>query len=317
MNAMTSAARPLPGARITPCGGGGASCLVLVPAYSAAPSAWELHALRNNLAVLRRWPVALLAPEDFDASAYYDVAARQGAKLGLVGFPAQCFRSVPDYNRLCLSLELYERVRAYDYVLIMQLDAWLFCDEVGEWLAKGYDYVGAPVYAGVDGCERPHLAGVGNGGLSLRRVAWCRTVVESLCGSGIWLTPRGAVEYQTNRWFWDGGGARRAWHYAVRAAKMMFGWRNTRRYWQQHSLWDEDQVLSFLAARAYGLQPRLPSATEAATFAFDKEARCLFALTGRLPMGCHAFRRYEWAEFWTHHIPEPEAPSSTTSARER
>jgi hypothetical protein len=37
------------------------------------------------------------------------------------------------------SKQFYERFVAYDYMLIYQLDAYVFKDELDDWSAKGYD----------------------------------------------------------------------------------------------------------------------------------------------------------------------------------
>lgn len=44
-----------------------------------------------------------------------------------------------------LSAEFYDRFAAYEYVLIYQLDAFVFADRLAEFCQMGYDYIGAPV----------------------------------------------------------------------------------------------------------------------------------------------------------------------------
>lgn len=43
-----------------------------------------------------------------------------------------------------LSAEFYERFLAWDYILLCQTDAFVFRDELADWCARGYDYIGAP-----------------------------------------------------------------------------------------------------------------------------------------------------------------------------
>ncbi len=63
----------------------------------------------------------------------------------------------------------------YQYMLIYQTDSYLFKDEIEEWCNKGYDYIGAPIISGLKIWEQDNVNDwtpkVGNGGLSLRRIA--------------------------------------------------------------------------------------------------------------------------------------------------
>ena len=102
------------------------------------------------------------------------------------------FTDIHAYNTLMLSPEFYERFTAYRYILIAQLDTYIFRDELQAWCARGYDYVGAPWivrdiyrhplmrlcsaikkrYCEATGKPNSQVTGnkVGNGGLSLRKV---------------------------------------------------------------------------------------------------------------------------------------------------
>lgn len=41
---------------------------------------------------------------------------------------------------------------------------------------------------------------------------------------------------------------------------------------------------------------------EASHFAFEKHPSFLFSQNGQLPFGCHAWRKYEYDEFWGKYI---------------
>jgi hypothetical protein len=88
-----------------------------------------------------------------------------------------------------LSLDLYQRFTGFEYILLYQLDAWVFRDELDFWCQKGYDFIGAPwidmnillwlkqdiypkklyYYHKLFGNGR-YISKVGNGGFSLRKV---------------------------------------------------------------------------------------------------------------------------------------------------
>ena len=57
-------------------------------------------------------------------------AARSGVQLGLLRFSDHWFHRVSTYNKLMLSLDFYVRFSAYGYLLVYQLDAWVFSDEL-------------------------------------------------------------------------------------------------------------------------------------------------------------------------------------------
>ena len=81
---------------------------------------------------------------------------------------------------LWMSKQFYFRfLPNYKYMLIYQLDAWVFTDNLQEWCDKGYDYIGAPFLSIVKkNSPRVIFKGVGNGGLSLRRIQYCIDVLS-------------------------------------------------------------------------------------------------------------------------------------------
>lgn len=162
---------------------------VVVPVYSKSLPERERKSLQQTVKMLGRYPIILLAPEGLDISAItaeFPVCEVMrvsdewlGSKNGIEG-----------YNAMCMSREFYEMFADCDYILICQTDAWIFRDELAEWCDKGYDCVAAPwlrrpIYnlplvkqymawrAGR--ATRPTRQilynKVGNGGLSLRKVA--------------------------------------------------------------------------------------------------------------------------------------------------
>jgi hypothetical protein len=58
-------------------------------------------------------------------------------------------------------------------MLIYQLDAWVFKDDLMKWCNKGYDYIGAPWFEDFGSYEKgKKLWRVGNGGFSLRKIKY-------------------------------------------------------------------------------------------------------------------------------------------------
>ena len=91
------------------------------------------------------------------------------------------FEGIKGYNQLLLSKKFYKRFSTFDYILIHQLDAFLFKEQLEFWCDQNYDYIGAPwlrddrFLAKLLRSEKVRNRNivfnkVGNGGLSLRKV---------------------------------------------------------------------------------------------------------------------------------------------------
>jgi len=157
---------------------GAGQAIVVVPVYKAQPDALEAVSWDRCLEVFPRTPIALVAPEGLDLEAYVRPEHQRARPIHVVRFDPGFFRNTTTYSRLLLSARFYQAFASYEFVLIHQLDAFVFRDELADWCTRGYDYIGAPW---ID-CEwlleaRSSLPAetrdnvVGNGGFSLRRVA--------------------------------------------------------------------------------------------------------------------------------------------------
>ena len=169
--------------------------VVVIPVYKPELSAYEKIALTQCQAVLSGYDIVVVKPESLDLN----------FKLDHTGFSTQSFadhyfEDIHGYNRLMLSAGFYNSFSKYEYMLIHQLDAFVFSDQLEYWCSQGYDYIGAPWFAEKDpsnifdeliswvknylyvrynvkykdGMPKigKQLAGrVGNGGFSLRKIA--------------------------------------------------------------------------------------------------------------------------------------------------
>lgn len=147
--------------------------VVVIPVYKEALAADEKLSFAQCLRVLGRHPITLVAPQGLALDAYRSAHVQ----LGVRRFDATYFQSARTYNRLMLAPSFYAAFLRWQYILIYQLDAFVFSDQLAEWCRRGYDYVGAP-WIGADWLDhlpiqRPRWSRnniVGNGGFSLRRV---------------------------------------------------------------------------------------------------------------------------------------------------
>ena len=117
--------------------------IVVIPIYTTALSDAELSALRHNLRVLASHDTAVVKPESLDLTPLYTALGMEPS-WRVESFPDEFFAGRKGYNRLMLSEVFYERFLAWEYLLIMQTDVYVFSDRLDAWCARGYDYVGAP-----------------------------------------------------------------------------------------------------------------------------------------------------------------------------
>ena len=126
---------------------------------------FEKISLKQGLHVLGNYSFCLLAPHSMDVGSYMKYHNFQVER-----FSDSFFISKKAYSELMLCPELYHRFEKYKYMLVFQLDVFVFADRLKEFCDKGYDYVGAPVPR-VSPIWRNIGVSVGNGGFSLRRIS--------------------------------------------------------------------------------------------------------------------------------------------------
>lgn len=149
---------------------------VVIPIYKVMPSESEIKSFKQCLAVLRDYPIILIAPLNLDIQLYNEIA---GKKLTCIRFANRYFISTKGYSELLLNRLFYKHFTAFTSILIYQLDAWVFRDELSYWCSLGYDYIGAPWLDAppISSGKKPLINfssllrnKVGNGGFSLRKV---------------------------------------------------------------------------------------------------------------------------------------------------
>jgi len=209
---------------------------------------------------------------------------RDNNQLQIESFSDHFFKGVSGYNRLMLSEEFYERFAKYDYILVHQLDAFVFSDELLAWCRRDYDYVGAPwlpsnrvpnwytlsraqlrriyyrwarkTYRDTKIINAKQYAySVGNGGFSLRRTKQMLKVLQSL---------------------------------SARADRYRNG------DLERH----HEDIFFCVEANRYFHHVKLPNFREAAAFSWELQPAVARELNrGKLPFGCHAWNkmyRDEW-----------------------
>lgn len=279
-------------------------CIVVIPVYKELPSVSEQASFRQTLSILASHSICIFTHNLCNIDWYRRVAEELGKTFSVEFFDESYFRSVEGYNNLCFSAEFYERFSAYEYMLICQLDAWVFRDELDYWCDKGYDYIGAPIfYAYNDKSFTNKVLGVGNGGFCLRRISHCLNVINA-DRNKVFLKPWPLIRLYWNYFLYNDkfkSWKRRLLIMPTIIAKC-FGVYNTINYYiGKHA--NEDMIYGTWANCSWGNHAIIPGAKDAARFSFEVHPEMLYHKNGdQLPFGCHAFEKWEYESFWIKYI---------------
>ena len=248
--------------------------LVLIPVYKVNLSDSEKKSLERTLSVLADYPIAIIKPESLEIQLSSLISCySENAKVGMISFDDKYFESVKHYNRLLLGKEFYQRFLDYRYILICQLDVFLFTDNLAYWVSKNYDYIGSPWPIEE---EKKFLKAARKSTIS-----W-------------WYF----ITYLVNRWFFNkkdyaignGGLSLR------KVKKSLFIVKTFSMVIKKYKL-NEDIFWSISAPL---LNPffRVPNLKDALAFSFEKSPAYYYKMNDeQLPFGCHAWEKYD-PGFW-------------------
>ena len=252
--------------------------VIVIPVYKTQLSVYEQISLAQCRSVLSSHTIIFVKPVSLNIDEVVYCAG-----FPTVNFDDHYFQSIYGYNELLMTEAFYKSFSKYEYMLIYQLDAFVFSDQVNYWCNKAFDYIGAPwlrlkpyknlfdkvftgaknyLYMRYDAKYKNGLPKtgkqienrVGNGGFSLRKT----DKFAALC-----------VQYKS---LID--------HYVE----------------LKHPWFNEDIFWSIALNRKIE-QIKKPSFKEAARFSIETNPQLGFKLTGnQLPFGCHGWDKN--VEFW-------------------
>jgi hypothetical protein len=250
------------------------SVKIIIPIYKTYFGELEEKSFLQCVKVLKNHQIVLVQPEGLDN----DYITKQYSGISVESFPKRYFENIEGYNELLLSASFYERFLETNYILIYQLDAFVFKDELLKWCDKEYDYIGAPWIASPKNTisskyfnmiarnfrskrknEREEtFFKVGNGGLSLRKTESHYLIAKQ--NSAVISKFLNADVKQI---------------YAI-----------------------EDVFWSLQAPKLYA-NFKIPDYKEAVYFAIDRKPKIALALCNdQLPFGCHGINKPKVIEFW-------------------
>lgn len=142
------------------------NAIIAIPVYKNSLNQFEQISLIQGSAIFDKYTITYIAPESLNVD--YGIG-----NIKIEKFSNEYFKNTATYSELLLSPSFYQRFEKYEYMLIYQLDAFVFSDRLEEFCDLGYDYIGAPINEG--GWKKYH---VGNGGLSLRKISSVLNLLE-------------------------------------------------------------------------------------------------------------------------------------------
>lgn len=149
---------------------------IVIPVYKEICHDWEKFALERCSHILNRYQIIFFGPQTMKYDYYLNIVK----DAEITTFDDRFFTSIESYSDLLLSKIFYESFLEYQYILIYQLDAFVFEDKLSDWCDKNYDYIGAPWFKDYGQSMAEGLVGVGNGGFCLRNPRSCLEVLNSI-----------------------------------------------------------------------------------------------------------------------------------------
>lgn len=142
--------------------------VVVTPIYRSDLSSDDRRALISFREKLSGYSRVAICPKGLDRGPVWEV----DRDIVFEEFDRRCFASWQSYNAFCKRMELYLRFKEYDYILLAQLDAFVFRDELSMWCSRGLDYIGTAWPMNRSWVWHAIVSyGGGGGGFSLRRVS--------------------------------------------------------------------------------------------------------------------------------------------------
>jgi hypothetical protein len=269
--------------------------VIVIPVYKDL-SDWttnELISLKACLKVLYKYPIYLVGPRLLDWDSILNWIFNEYKKNVQLGiFENDFFNNIDGYNRLLKSLVFFEYFSSYSHILIYQLDAYVFKDELSYWCKKGYDFIGAPWLDGYFDNTSTNFIGVGNGGFSLHKTF---TSIKTLKKVRAILS---ILERCENTYLYKRVQLLK-WITRYILLNLIFNIKN-QKYILGLSLKDkiyEDKFWGRFIPVTFS-DFKVADVSDALKFSFEVNPKYLYKLNNKnLPFGCHAWEKYD-PDFW-------------------
>lgn len=265
---------------------------VVIPIYKTNLKKSESVSLVRAISVFRSRKIILVAPKGIKLQAYKAVLEGTHENYKFEFFDPIFFKNIETYNQLMLNTRFYSRFSSYKYILIYQLDCYVFNDELDYWCNLEYDYIGAPWIRELKGHYTIEKY-AGNGGFSLRKVSSLIKILQ--IRRNIVHNPLALFKEYAQLPFWQ----------FLRKTPLLFlrivGYKNNSSYFLKTNRKKEDYFWAIVAPKIQS-DFKVINGYDAVGFAFEKYPSFLFSINqNKLPFGCHGWTIYE-PDFWSAFI---------------
>lgn len=250
------------------------STVVVIPIYSTNMSPLEEKSFLRMIKVFKNRSIIIVSP--FSIKDYSENLAAKN-NLEVVLFSNNYFKNIKGYNRLLISENFYKKFISYSYILICQLDVYVFKDEIDYWTKLNYDNVGAPIFKGYSKPTDEFKEIGNNGGFCLRNVKSSLKVLSNIKFTYNNLFTLLSIEsiwyWKLYRFFRDG----LIYNYKIKPFMPII---------------NEDIFWSMIVPKQFNFFQACPP-NKAMYFAYDANPKLLFDKTKKTyPMAIHAWWRY-------------------------
>jgi len=278
--------------------------IIVIPIYKSIPDRYEKISFNQAVNVFFTREISIVSYRGLDLTYYINILVEKSVKFQINYFEKSFFETVSGYNQLMLSRLFYRSFLNYEFILIYQLDAFVFRDELDYWCEQDYDFIGAPLIEDKYGQDKKYFWNGFNGGFSLRKVAYC---LKLLSKKGPIIKP--LKVYELTKMEFKGNFIK----VLIFSIFRSLGKHNHVDFFKKKTYINEDLffclgfyvswVDSHITPQEAWIFPKLPTVKEAARFSFERYPAELFIFNNnKLPFGCHAWQKYEYEDFWKKYI---------------
>jgi hypothetical protein len=255
--------------------------VVVVPFYKNTLNHPEKISLAQLFRILGNHPIVAIKPISLSLS---PVEGHEKFAQ-VISFDDAYFYNIQGYNDLMLSENYYGRFLAYRYMLIHQLDAFVFRDELQYWCTQNYDYVGAPWLKRL---ANPDIFKEIKTQVITRYHQFQNTFENGLPSDRQFdnVVGNGGFSLRHTRKFYE--------------LTQKFD-RKIQAYRQRHEHQFHEDVFWSIEVNRHVRNLRIPGYKKALRFSFEnRPEQCMMHTGNRLPFGCHAWDQY--TDFWRPYL---------------
>ena len=260
---------------------------IVIPVYIEEPKTFEKISLKKCFEVLKNYPIIFVSHKDLDLQWYKENCSHYNS-LGFEIFDTKYFSNIQGYNSLLISSIFYERFINYKFILIYQLDSYIFSDNLIYWCRLKYDYIGAPWI---------NLPWLNNTKNNLKNeILSNRNFFERILLKISWISKRFV---QGNQLDVGNGG------FSLRNVVACY---NASLKLNAESLWKGNEDIFWGMYVPLILKFKIPTNKTALKFSFDANPKIAYKISSeKLPMGCHSWYRTDHPyesnfDFWKDFI---------------